>query len=71
MNTDEEKDQPQSKQIEMLGNKIAFPKFQHSIIPIFQSFHLRNLYYCFAKSLNFVRHIGVGNASLKSPPTPL
>jgi hypothetical protein len=29
------------------------------------------LYYCFAKSLNFVRHSGVGKASLKSPPTPL
>ena len=28
------------------------------------------LYYCFAKSLNFVRHIWLGNASLKSPPNP-
>jgi hypothetical protein len=30
-----------------------------------------NLYYCFAESLNFIRHILVEHASLKSPPTAL
>jgi hypothetical protein len=36
-----------------------------------RSFPLPALYYSFAKSLNFVRHILVEHASLKSPPTAL